>query len=222
MTIAPAVQPSPRESLFLSVLLTLLVAALVVSGWQPYERSTWAMEVAPVFLVVPVLLATRTRFPLTTMLYGLIFTHALILMVGGAYTYARVPFGFWLQDVFGLARNPYDRIGHFAQGFVPALAAREILLRNRLVRPAAMASFLAVCVAMAVSACYELIEWGTAVWLGAAATDFLGNQGDPWDTQSDMFMALIGSTLAVVCFGRWHDRQIAARMGVRSGAPAQG
>jgi len=213
--------PSPREPMTLLALLAALLAALALSGWQPYERGTWALEVAPVVIVVPVLLATWQRFPLTPLLYALIFLHALILIMGGTYTYARVPFGFWLQDVLDLARNPYDRIGHFAQGFVPALAAREVLLRNRLVRPAAMASFLAMCVAMAVSACYELIEWGTAVWLGAGAIDFLGTQGDPWDTQSDMFMALIGSSIAVVFFGRWHDRQIAARMGARAGTPAR-
>lgn len=192
-------------------LLGLLLLALLVSGWQPHDRATWWMETAPVFIAVPVLLFTWRRFPLTPLLYGLIFAHALILMLGGAYTYARVPLGFWLQDWLGLTRNPYDKIGHFAQGFVPALVAREILLRGRYLVSRPMASFLSVCVALAISACYELIEWWAALALGQGADEFLGTQGDPWDTQSDMFMALIGASLAMLGLARLHDRQIARR-----------
>jgi putative membrane protein len=189
--------------------LLALGAALVASGWQPYDRLTWLMEVAPVLLVVPLLLATRRAYPLTSLLYALIFVHALILILGGAYTYARVPLGFWLQDLFELGRNPYDKIGHFAQGFVPAIAAREILLRGAFVRGRAMLAFLVICVVLAISASYELIEWAAALALGQGADEFLGTQGDPWDTQSDMFLALIGGTSALLFLSWPHDRQLA-------------
>ncbi|MGB3428042.1 MAG: DUF2238 domain-containing protein [Burkholderiaceae bacterium] len=195
----------------LPLLLTLLVGtiiALVVSGWQPYDRLTWLMEVAPVLIAVPLLIGTRERYPLTTLLYVLIFLHALVLIGGGAYSYARVPVGFWVQEWLGLARNPYDKLGHFMQGFVPALVAREILLRGGFVRGVRMTAFLCVCVAMAISAVYELIEWWAALALGQGADEFLGTQGDPWDTQSDMFLALIGSTVAMATLGRIHDRQL--------------
>jgi putative membrane protein len=164
--------------------------------------------VAPVLIAAPILVATSRRFPLTTLLYVLIAIHAVILIVGGAYTYARVPFGFWLQDLFGFERNPYDRIGHFMQGFVPAMVAREIFLRGRYVAGARMVGFLSVCVALAVSAVYELIEWGAALALGQGAEEFLGTQGDPWDTQADMFLALIGAVAALALLSRLHDRQI--------------
>ncbi len=189
--------------------LLALGAALVASGWQPYDRLTWLMEVAPVLIVVPLLLATRRAYPLTSLLYALIFVHALILILGGAYTYARVPLGFWLQDLFELGRNPYDKIGHFAQGFVPAIAAREILLRGAFVRGRAMLAFLVICVVLAISASYELIEWAAALALGQGADEFLGTQGDPWDTQSDMFLALIGGTSALLFLSWPHDRQLA-------------
>ncbi len=195
----------------LPLLLTLLggtIIALVVSGWQPYDRLTWLMEVAPVLIAVPLLIGTRERYPLTTLLYVLIFLHALVLIGGGAYSYARVPVGFWVQEWLGLARNPYDKLGHFMQGFVPALVAREILLRGGFVRGVRMTAFLCVCVAMAISAVYELIEWWAALALGQGADEFLGTQGDPWDTQSDMFLALIGSTVAMTTLGRIHDRQL--------------
>jgi putative membrane protein len=168
------------------------------------------MEVAPVLVVVPILAATWRRFPLSDLLCVLIAVHALVLILGGHYTYARVPLGDWLRDAFGLARNPYDRVGHFMQGFVPALAAREILLRTGQVRGRGMAGFLAVCVALAVSASYELIEWWSAVALGQGADEFLGTQGDPWDTQWDMFMALVGATVAMLAFSRLHDRRMEA------------
>jgi putative membrane protein len=195
----------------LPLLLALLAAtiiALTVSGWQPYDRLTWLMEVAPVLIAVPLLIATRERYPLTTLLYVLIFAHGLVLIGGGAYTYARVPAGFWVQEWLGLARNPYDKLGHFMQGFVPALVAREILLRGGFVRGLRMTAFLCVCVAMAISAVYELIEWWAALALGQGADEFLGTQGDQWDTQSDMFLALIGSTVAIATLSRLHDRQL--------------
>ncbi len=195
----------------LPLLLALLAAtiiALTVSGWQPYDRLTWLMEVAPVLIAVPLLIATRERYPLTTLLYVLIFVHGLVLIGGGAYTYARVPAGFWVQEWLGLARNPYDKLGHFMQGFVPALVAREILLRGGFVRGLRMTAFLCVCVAMAISAVYELIEWWAALALGQGADEFLGTQGDQWDTQSDMFLALIGSTVAIATLSRLHDRQL--------------
>jgi len=167
------------------------------------------MEVAPVLIAAPILVATYRRFPLTGLLYTLICVHALVLILGGAYTYARVPLGFWLQDLLELERNPYDRIGHFMQGFVPAMVAREILVRNRYVSGKSMAAFLSLCVALAVSAFYELIEWWAALALGQGADEFLGTQGDPWDTQADMFLALIGAAAALTALSRLHDRQIA-------------
>jgi putative membrane protein len=188
----------------------LVLAALVVSGIAPYDRLTWLMEVAPVLLVVPILAATYGRFPLSDLLYVLIALHALVLILGGAYTYARVPLGFWMQDWFHFSRNPYDRVGHFFQGFVPALAAREILLRLGYLRSRRMAAFLSICFAMAVSACYELVEWAAALVLGQEADRFLGNQGDPWDTQWDMFMALTGSVVGMLGFARLHDARMAA------------
>ena len=191
-------------------LLAIVVIALIASGVAPYERLTWFMEVAPVLIALPLMIATRRNYPLTLLLTVLIAIHALVLIGGGAYTYARVPLGFWLQDILGTLRNPYDKIGHFMQGFVPTMVAREILLRGDFVRGRRMVGFLCVCVAMAISACYELIEWGAAVALGQGADEFLGTQGDVWDTQSDMFMALIGASAALLLLARWHDRQLAA------------
>ncbi len=194
----------------LQITLACLVAsALIVSGIAPYDRLTWWMEVAPALIALPLLIATHKRHPLTDLLAVLIALHCLVLIGGGAYTYARVPFGFWLQDLLGTVRNPYDKIGHFMQGFVPALIAREILLRGAYVRGRRMAAFLCICVAMMISACYELIEWGAAVAMGQGADEFLGTQGDQWDTQSDMLMALIGSSSAMLFLSRWHDRQLA-------------
>lgn len=199
---------SATASRGLAVAGVALILLLAVSGWRPYDRATWLMEVAPVIIAMPVLAATRRRFPLTTLLYALIFVHALVLMMGGAYTYARVPLGFQLADWFNLERNPYDRIGHFFQGFVPALVSREILLRGGFVRGRRMLAFLVVCVVLAISATYELIEWGAALALGQGADEFLGTQGDPWDTQSDMAMALVGAITALLLLSRVHDRQI--------------
>ena len=200
---------SERQPLLLALLAATLVA-LVVSGWRPYDRLTWLMEVLPVLVALPLLIVTRDRYPLTTLLYVLIFLHGLVLIGGGAYTYARVPAGAWVQDWFGLARNPYDKLGHFVQGFVPALIAREILLRGAFVRGARMTAFLCVCVALAISAFYELIEWWAALSLGQGADEFLGIQGDEWDTQSDMLLALIGATVALATLSRVHDRQLRA------------
>lgn len=191
------------------ILLALVTLALVVSGISPFDRATWLMEVAPVLIALPVLIATRRSYPLTTLLYCLIAAHMLVLIVGGAYTYAHVPLGFWLQDLLGTVRNPYDRIGHFMQGFVPALVAREILLRGAYVRGPRMTGFLSICTAMAISASYELIEWAAALAMGQRADEFLGTQGDVWDTQSDMFMALIGSISAIALLSGLHDRQLA-------------
>ena len=189
------------------------IVLLALSGLRPYDRATWLLEVAPVLIVLPLLWYTRSRFPLTRLLYACIFVHAIVLMVGGAYTYARVPLGFAIQDALDLQRNPYDKIGHFAQGFVPALAAREVLLRGRYVRGRGMLAFLVVCVVLAVSACYEFVEWGAALAMGQGADEFLGTQGDPWDTQSDMFMALIGAITALATCSRLHDRQLDAVAG---------
>ena len=189
----------------------LLVVGLAVLAWsavRPHDYFTWFMEVAPILIGVPILVATYRRFPLTPLLYRLIFVHAVILMVGGHYTYAEVPLGFWMQRAFGLARNHYDRIGHFAQGFVPAILAREILLRRGVVARRGWLFFLATCVCLAFSAFYELVEWWTAELTGSAATAFLGTQGDPWDTQWDMFLALLGALLSPLLLGRVHDRQL--------------
>jgi putative membrane protein len=193
----------------LAVMSAALVALLVWSGIRPYDRLTWFMEVLPVIAALPVMWATRRRFPLTDILYAGIFVHCCVLMLGGAYTYARVPMGFALQDWLGTERNPYDKIGHFMQGFVPALIAREILIRGAYVRGRRMLAFLVVCVVMAVSAIYELIEWAAALSLGQGADEFLGTQGDVWDTQSDMFLALLGAVSALVLLSRRHDREIA-------------
>lgn len=192
-----------------AALATTVLAALIVSGLAPYDRLTWLMEVLPAMIALPLIAATRKTYPLTALLTVLIALHCLVLIAGGAYTYARVPFGFWLQDLLGTARNPYDRLGHLMQGFVPAMVAREILLRGAYVRGRRMAGFLCICVAMAISASYELIEWAAAISLGQGADEFLGTQGDVWDTQSDMLMALIGSTAAITLLSRWHDRQLA-------------
>jgi len=191
------------------LLLGLGAVALVLSGIGPHDRLTWLLEVAPVLIAAPLLIATFRRFRLTPLLYRLILLHALILMLGGHYTYAEVPLGFWVQDLFELARNHYDRLGHLAQGFIPAILAREILLRRTPLTPGRWLFVLVTSVCLAFSACYELIEWGAAVALGQSADAFLGTQGDPWDTQWDMFMALIGAVAAQATLGRLHDRQLA-------------
>jgi putative membrane protein len=189
-------------------LLAITAVLLGVSGYRPFETDTWLMEVFPVIAAAPILIATYRRFPLTPLAYTLIFVHACILMVGGHYSYARVPLGFWLQDVFDFSRNHYDRIGHLAQGFIPAIVAREILLRRTPLRRGGWLRFIVCCVCLAISACYELIEWWAALIGGDGATEFLGTQGDVWDAQWDMLMALIGSIVAQVTLSRLHDRQL--------------
>jgi len=190
------------------VICAVWAMALIASGVAPYDRLTWFMEVLPVLIAAPILVATRGRLPLTTLVYTLIAIHGLILIYGGAYTYARVPAGFWLQELFGFARNPYDRIGHLAQGFVPAMVARELLLRVFGITGRKILFFLVACIALAISAFYELIEWWSALAMGAGAHEFLGTQGDVWDTQWDMFLALVGAVAALLLLSRWHDRQL--------------
>lgn len=186
----------------------LLALILIYTGFSATEKITWLMEVTPVIIVVPLLLATVKRYPLTPLLYTLIFFHAIILMVGGMYTYAKVPIGFEVQEWLNLSRNPYDKLGHFFQGLVPALTAREILVRGNIVHGRKMLAFLVCCVALAISATYELIEWWAALAMGQGADDFLGTQGDPWDTQSDMFCALLGALTTVIFLARIHCRQL--------------
>ncbi len=192
------------------MLLGAGLVLLALSGLAPRDRFTWLLEVAPALVAFPILVLTYRRFPLTPLAYRLILLHASILMLGGHYTYAEVPLGVWMKDAFGFARNHYDRIGHFAQGFVPAILAREVLLRKTPLKSGGWLFFLVTCVCMAISAFYEFIEWWTAVASGSASDAFLGTQGDPWDTQWDMFFALIGSLTAQLTLSRYHDRQIAA------------
>lgn len=190
----------------------ILVILLVISGIQPFDRITWWLEVIPVLIVLPLLFATYKAFPLTAILYVLIFSHVIVLIVGGAYSYARVPLGFEIAKWFSLDRNPYDKLGHFMQGFVPAMVAREILIRNHILAKGKILSFIVICIVLAISATYELIEWAAALSLGQGAEEFLGTQGDEWDTQSDMFFALIGAITALLLLSQWHDRQIAKLM----------
>jgi len=202
-------QPPATRRTELIALLVSGSALLVWSGINPADRTTWMLEVAPIFIAVPLLGVTAPRFPFTPLAYRLIFAHALILMLGGHYTYAEVPLGFWIQRLFGFTRNHYDRFGHFAQGFVPAVIAREILLRRSPLRPGKWLFFIVLSVCLAISACYEFIEWWSALIGGDSADAFLGTQGDPFDTQADMFMALIGAIAAQVLLARVQDRQIA-------------
>ena len=195
---------------FRIVLLAAVAAVFVWSGWAPKDRMTWVLEVFPVIIAVPLLVATRRRFPLTPLAYALIAAHATILMVGGRYTYAEVPLFNWIRDVLHLARNHYDRVGHFAQGFIPAIVAREILIRRSVVARRGWLFFIVTCICLAISAVYELIEWGAAATTGTAADAFLGTQGDPWDTQKDMLLAGIGAIAAQLTLASVHDRQIEA------------
>jgi putative membrane protein len=192
--------------------LLLLAAVLVctaLSAISPYDWITWWLEAAPVLIGIPILLATYRRHLLTPLLYRLIFLHMLVLLLGAHHSYARVPLGFWLQDLFDFSRNHYDRIGHFMQGFMPAILAREILLRTQTVRRGGWLFFICVSICLAFSAFYELIEWWTAL-LGDVAIEFLGTQGDIWDTQWDMFFALIGAITSLLLLSKLHDRHLAA------------
>ena len=193
-----------------AALLLIVGAALVLSGIHPYDRTTWWLEIFPILIAAPILVLTARRFPLTTLTYSLLAIHAIILMVGGHYTYARVPIGYWVQQLLGLARNDYDRLGHFAQGFIPAILIREILLRTSPVRPGRWLFVIVTAMCLAFSACYEFFEWGAAVAGGNAADAFLGTQGDVWDTQWDMFCAVIGAIVAQLTLSRVHDRSLAA------------
>src|SRR5215208_373554 len=190
------------------VLLAIVGAVFLWSGLAPHDRFTWILEVFPVLVGVPALIYAYPRFRFTRLVYTLIAIHAVILMVGGKYTYAEVPFGFWIRDALGLVRNHYDRIGHFAQGFVPAMVAREILIRRSPLRGSRWLPFIVVCICLALSALYELIEFWTALATGEAAEAFLGTQGDPWDTQWDMMLALIGAIVSLALLSRWHNRQL--------------
>jgi putative membrane protein len=181
---------------------------LALSGLQSYDRTTWVLEIFPIAVALPILWVSYRRFPLTTLVYSLIFLHACVLMVGGTYTYARVPLGFQLAEWLSLNRNPYDKIGHFFQGFVLALIAREILIRGQYVRGKKMLRFIVISIVLAISATYELIEWGVAIAIEQDAYEFLGTQGDEWDTQSDMLLALIGAITSLALLSRIHDRQI--------------
>ena len=200
------------QKLMLCCAAFILMLILIISGIHPFDRGTWLMEVLPVLIIVPLLIYTYKTFPLTNLLYSLIFLHAIVLIVGGAYTYARVPLGFEIAQWFSLDRNPYDKIGHFMQGFVPAIAAREILLRKQILIKGKMLTFIVICIVLAISASYELIEWAAALVMGQGAEEFLGTQGYEWDTQSDMFFALIGVITALLLLSKWHDRQIAKLM----------
>jgi putative membrane protein len=187
----------------------IFIAVLVWSAVEPKDRATWWLEVAPALIGLAVLGATWRRFPLTPLVYWAILLHAVVLMVGGHYTYAEVPLFDTLSDVLGWQRNNYDKLGHFLQGGVPALIARELLLRLTPLNRGGWLNFLVVCVCLAISASYELVEWGVALVSEQAAESFLGTQGYVWDTQSDMAFALLGSVLALLTLSRWHDRQLA-------------
>ena len=178
---------------------------LIVSFVLTFDRMTWLLEVLPIMLGLPILFFTYKRFPLTKLVYILLFIHFVILSVGAIYTYAKVPLGFWLQDWFGFSRNNYDKIGHFAQGFIPALLAREILLRTSPLRQGKWLNFIVVSICLAISAFYELIEWWVSAIQGASAEDFLGTQGDVWDAQSDMLFALVGAIFALIIFSKYHN-----------------
>lgn len=211
--------PPGRDDRLPLALLVLAAGVTALSGVGPADRSTWLMEVAPTLLALPLLVATRRRFRLTSVLYAAIAVHAGILALGGHYTYAEVPLGFWVRDALGLARNHYDRLGHLAQGFVPALAARELLLRTSPLRPGRWLFTLVTLSCLGISACYEFVEWWAALLLGQGADAFLGTQGDPWDTQWDMFLALVGAVLAQLTVARLQDRQLERLLPARTPPP---
>ena len=194
-----------------AVLLTAFGAVFVWSLVRPHDYFTWLLEVFPAIIGIALVIATRKRFPLTPLLLTLLTLHAIILMIGGHYTYAEVPFGFWVRDFFHMARNDYDRLGHFAQGFVPAILAREILIRRNVVRGRGWLFGIVVAICLAISAAYELLEWSVSIATGSKGDAFLGTQGDVWDTQKDMATALVGAIIAQLTLAAWHDRQLAAR-----------
>jgi len=190
------------------IMLFILFICLAISGTHPFDRTTWILEIFPILIALPVLFLTYNSFRLTQLLYFFIFIHMLVLVLGGAYSYARVPLGFAIEEWLHLSRNPYDKIGHFFQGFVPALVAREILIRKDIIKGKKMLAFIVTCIVLAISASYELIEWASALMLGQGADEFLGTQGDMWDTQSDMFFALVGAIVAQLSLAKIHNQQI--------------
>jgi putative membrane protein len=187
---------------FALITVFILVSSLILS----FDKFTWVLEVFPILIGFPILFFTYKRFPLTNLLYVLLIIHFIILSVGGIYTYAKVPLGFWLQDWFHFSRNNYDKIGHFAQGFIPAILVREVILRTSTLKTGKWLAFIVVSICLAISALYELIEWWTAAIQGASADAFLGTQGDPWDAQSDMLFALIGAIIALFTLSKYHDK----------------
>jgi putative membrane protein len=204
----------PRNGPRVFAWLVIFFGVLAWSAVRPKDYLTWILEVSPALIGLAVLAATRRSFPLTSLACALVLIHSVILMVGGHYTYAEVPLGEWASELFGWERNNYDKLGHFAQGFVPALLARELLVRLNVVNGPRWRAFMAVCVCLAISAVYELIEWGVALLSDDAADSFLGTQGYVWDTQSDMGWALLGAIAALALLGRWHDRQLARLEGL--------
>ncbi len=198
---------APQRDLW--ILTAAWLAGLLVSGFAPYDRVVWLLEVFPALIAWPLLWWYWKRFPFSTLATMLILVHGLILMGGGAYTYAREPLGYWMQEWLHTERNPYDKLGHFAQGFVPAIVAREILLRHFKLTNRRLVVFLAISICGAVSAAYEILEWWVALIGGQDADAFLGTQGDVWDTQSDMLFAFIGAGAAMLVLPRWHDRSMA-------------
>lgn len=196
------------------LLFLAMLPVLAWSGWRPYDRITWWLEVSPVFVgFIALFIAQAKGWRLSTLALLLIGLHMIVLMVGGKYTYALVPAGEWMKEAFGFSRNHYDRLGHIMQGLVPAIVCREILVRNRVIAKRGWLGFLTVCFCMAVSAVYELLEWAAALISVEASESFLGTQGDNWDTQNDMFCALIGALAAVVLLRIPHDRSMAKLAG---------
>lgn len=211
----PMSERAPRRILPVA-LVVIVVAGLAVSAWHPHDGMTWFLETVWVLIGLPLAVLYRRRLPLTNLLYCLLAAHALVLAVGGHYTYAQVPLGDWLRDGLGLDRNPYDRFGHLMQGFVPAVLVRELLSRTSPLRGSRWLAPLTVCACLAFSAVFEMFEWAAAVIGGHAADDFLATQGDVWDTQWDMFCALIGATVSVLVLSRLHDRQLGALSGAEA------
>mgnify|MGYP006365337249 FL=1 len=205
---AIATPPAPIER---KLLLAIAIIALAFSGIAPKDRLTWLLEVVWVIVAIPIIVLNWRRFPLTRLLCWLMVAHALVLIHGGAYTYAETPIGFWLRDTFGFERNPWDRVGHLMQGFVPAILARELMLRCTPLRRGGWLFYLVLAACLSFSAFFELIEWWAALIYGADADAFLATQGDVWDTQWDMFLCLVGATLSLVLWSRWHDRQLGER-----------
>lgn len=200
--------PLAVTSRYQRLLLFIVGAVFIWSAIAPRDWFTWVLEVMPVLLAIPVLFATYAKFPFTNLVYALIALHAIILLIGGHYTYAEMPIFNWLRDYFGWDRNYYDKLGHVAQGFVPAMVAREILLRHQILPRGRWLFFMVISICLAISACYEFLEWWVAIASGSDAVAFLATQGDIWDTQWDMFLAFCGAIAAQLCLSKWHDRQL--------------